>query len=91
MEQNYFLLGTLVTPLVGAILALVFAHSNRMQRIIGVLAGLIAWVFCAALLVQVHSSGVQTYALGNWQPALRHRPGSRCLGRPLRLHGHHAS
>ena len=68
MEQNYFLLGTLVTPLVGAILALIFAQSNRLQRSIGVLAGLIAWVFCTALLVQVHDSGVQTYALGNWQP-----------------------
>jgi len=68
MEQNYFLLGTLVTPLAGAILALIFAQSNRLQRSIGVLAGLIAWVFCTALLVQVHDSGVQTYALGNWQP-----------------------
>ena len=68
MDSNYFLLGTLVTPLVGAIMALVFAGSNRVQRSIGVLAGLIAWVFCAALLVQVHDGGVQTYALGNWKP-----------------------
>ena len=68
MEQNYFLLGALVTPLIGAIVALVFAHSNRLQRSIAVLAGLIAWVFCIALLAQVHDSGVQTYALGNWNP-----------------------
>ncbi len=68
MAQNYFLLGTLVTPLVGAIIALVFAKSNRLQRAIGVVAGLIAWGLSMALLAQVHGSGVQTYALGNWQP-----------------------
>ena len=32
------------------------------------MTGLIAWVFCTALLVQVHDLGVQTYALGNWRP-----------------------
>ena len=68
MEQNHLLLGVLVTPLAGAILALVCAQSNRLQRSIGVLAGVIAWVFCTALLAQVHESGAQTYALGNWRP-----------------------
>lgn len=68
MENNHFLLGALVTPLMGAIIALVFARSNRAQRSIGVLAGLIAWVFSIALLVQAHGSGIQTYALGNWRP-----------------------
>jgi len=68
MGNNYFLLGALVTPLVGAIVALVFARSNRIQRIIGVVAGIIAWLFCSALLIEIHSSGIQTYALGNWRP-----------------------
>ena len=68
MANNALLLGALVTPLVGAITALIFANSNRLQRSIGVLTGLIAWVFCLALLIQVHDLGVQTYALGNWQP-----------------------
>ena len=68
MGNSSLVLGTLVTPLVGTIFALVFARSNRLQRSIGVLAGLVAWVFCIALLVQVHDSGVQTYALGNWRP-----------------------
>ena len=68
MESNPLLLGTLVTPLAGAIAALLFAKSNRLQRSIAVLTGLIAWVFCTALLVQVHDLGVQTYALGNWRP-----------------------
>lgn len=68
MANNSLLLGALVTPLVGAIAALIFANSNRLQRSIGVLTGLVAWVFCLALLIQVHDRGVQTYALGNWQP-----------------------
>ncbi|MCE2472781.1 MAG: hypothetical protein J4G18_12960 [Anaerolineae bacterium] len=68
MANNTLLLGSLVTPLVGAIVALIFANSNRLQRSIGVLTGLIAWVFSVSLLVQVHDAGVQTYALGNWMP-----------------------
>ena len=68
MENSPLILGTLVTPLAGAIVALLFANSNRVQRSIGVLAGFVAWVFSTALLIQVHDSGVQTYALGNWSP-----------------------
>ncbi len=68
MENNTLLLGILVTPLVGAIVALIFANSNRSQRSIGVLTGLIAWGFSVSLLAQVHDVGVQTYALGNWDP-----------------------
>ena len=68
MGENVTLLGTLVTPLAGAVLALVFARSNRAQRSIGVLAGLIACAFCIALLVDVHSHGVQTYYLGAHPP-----------------------
>ncbi len=68
MANNHLLLGCLVTPLIGAIFALVFYRSNRVQRSVGVLCGFAAWLFCLALLVQVHDRGVQTYALGNWQP-----------------------
>jgi len=68
MENNIFLLATLVTPLVGAIAALLFAKHNRLQRYIGVLSGLIAWLSSTILLVQIHDIGVQTYELGNWSP-----------------------
>lgn len=68
MENNGFLLGTLAAPLVGAIVALLFAKMNRVQRYIGVLTSLIAWFFSTALLAQVHAMGVQTYELGNWSP-----------------------
>ncbi len=68
MTDNALLLGALATPLIGAILALLSARSNQRQRAIGVAAGVIAWIFAAALLGQVHEYGVQTYALGGWQP-----------------------
>ena len=68
MGSNALILGVLVTPLAGAILALLMASRNRLQRIIGVLTSLIAWGFSCALLAQVHASGVQTYELGGWRP-----------------------
>ncbi len=68
MADNPLLIGTLATPLIGAIAALLFAKSNRRQRSLAVLTGLLAWVFSVALLVQVHDSGIQTYALGGWAP-----------------------
>ncbi len=68
IANNPLLVGTLVTPLIGAVIALIFAKSNRLQRSLAVLTGLVAWVLSIALLVQVHDSGIQTYALGNWSP-----------------------
>lgn len=68
MTDNALLLGALATPLIGAILALLSARSNQRQRGIGVAAGVIAWIFAAQLLAEVHEFGVQTYALGGWQP-----------------------
>lgn len=68
MGNNIFLLATLVTPLVGAIAALLFAKHNRLQRYIGVLSGLIAWLSSTILLMQIHDIGVQTYELGSWSP-----------------------
>ena len=42
MGNNVFLLGTLVTSLAGAIVALLFASNNRSQRIIGLVTGIVA-------------------------------------------------
>ena len=68
MGNNEYLLGTLVTPLAGAIIALLFARDNRLQRALGVLTGVVAWLFSTVLLVQVHQIGIQTCALDNWDP-----------------------
>ena len=66
--DNLYLLGALATPLVGAIVTLLLARRNRAQRIAGLAASVIAWLFSAALLLQVHEVGAQTYSLGGWAP-----------------------
>ena len=68
MGSNAFVLGTLVVPLAGAIVALLFSANNRLQRIIGVITGVVACCSSLVVLSQVHESGVQTYALGYWPP-----------------------
>ena len=88
MANNPLLVGALVTPLIGAVIALIFAKSNRLQRSLAVLTGLVAWVLSIALLVQVHDSGIQTYALGNWSPPYGILLVADSLGAPLRLHGY---
>lgn len=68
MENNIYIIGTFVTPIIGAIVALFFANHNRIQRYIGVITTIIAWLFSGVLLSQVHSLGVQTYELGFFPP-----------------------
>ena len=68
MGDNIYLLGSLVTPLAGAIIALLLARHNLAQRVVGLLSSLIAWLFSTALLLQAHEVGAQTYRLGGWAP-----------------------
>ena len=68
MGDNIYLLGSLVTPLAGAIIALLLARHNFAQRVVGLLSSVIAFVFSTALLLQVHEMGAQTYRLGSWAP-----------------------
>lgn len=68
MDNNIFLLGSLIIPLVGAIVALLFARRNRVQRYIGFVSSLLACASSVVVLAQVHTIGVQTYRLGNWTP-----------------------
>jgi len=68
MNNNVFILGTLITPFIGAIIALLFAKHNRVQRYIGFLSSLVTCISSAVVLTQVHTIGVQTYRLGNWTP-----------------------
>lgn len=68
MDNNIFVLLTLIIPFIGAIIALSFARFNRLQRIIGVIAAIAAWSTSFILLIQVHDVGIQTYRLGNWIP-----------------------
>ena len=68
MENNLYILFSIFTPLIGAILALVFVHHNRIQRWIAVFAGLIAWGCTGIVLGQVLTSGAQTYRMGGYIP-----------------------
>lgn len=68
MGENILVLGTLVAPLVGAVVTLVFRRHNRAQRLLGLLACIVAWAFSLLVLFQIPQSGPQTYELGNWQP-----------------------
>jgi len=68
MDNNVYILGALVIPVLGAIVALLFAKYNKIQRYIGVGASIIAWLSSAVLLSQIHTLGIQTYELGGFQP-----------------------
>jgi multicomponent Na+:H+ antiporter subunit D len=68
MDNNAFILGTLVTPFIGAIIALLFAKHNQFQRYIGFIASIVTCISSTVVLAQVHTVGVQTYRLGNWTP-----------------------
>ena len=68
MGENIFVLGTLVAPLAGAVIALLFAKNNYAQRLVGLITSIVAWVFSTQVLLQVRQTGVQTYELGGWSP-----------------------
>ncbi len=68
MGNNIFVLGTLVAPLAGAVIALLLAKNNQAQRLVGLLASIVACLFSTQTLLQTQQFGVQTYRLGNWQP-----------------------
>jgi multicomponent Na+:H+ antiporter subunit D len=68
MENNLYILFSIFTPLIGAILSLVFVHHNRIQRWVAVFAGLIAWACTGIVLGQVLNAGAQTYRMGGYIP-----------------------
>lgn len=68
MGNNIFILATIFIPFIGAIIALLFARFNRVQRYIGFITSLIAWACSSVTIVQVFDYGIQSYRLGNWAP-----------------------
>lgn len=74
MENNVFVLGPVFLPFLGAIVSLIFAKNNRLQRYIGLTAAIAAWITsCIVLyqnwdLAQSGETAVQIYRLGNWLP-----------------------
>ncbi|GAB4516304.1 MAG: Na+/H+ antiporter subunit D [Anaerolineae bacterium] len=69
MTNNFLVLGPVLFPLVGIILALMSARNNQLQRYIGLAAVVAAWLCSLGVLVQTLDTGlIQTYHLGGWQP-----------------------
>jgi multicomponent Na+:H+ antiporter subunit D len=69
--QNPLVLGPVFAPLLGAAVCLLLSRQNPAQRIIGLIAGLIAWACSVLVLLQnlePGSIGVQVYRLGGWLP-----------------------
>ncbi|MFW5692121.1 MAG: complex I subunit 5 family protein [Chloroflexota bacterium] len=79
VANNILVLGPVFIPLLGAFLCLALARSNRMQRYIGLAAGLGSWLTSVLVLLQnwqitqnnqaagtVEELAVQVYRLGAW-------------------------
>lgn len=74
--NNILVLLPILAPLIGAVISLIFARNNRLQRYISLVAVFIAFAASAALLYQnwsIAQSGsddfaVQVYRIGNWLP-----------------------
>src|SRR5215207_4404232 len=67
--ENLLVLAPIVIPLMGAAICLLFAHYNRVQRWIALIAGILACLCSIAVLaanLAPGSVGVQIYNLGGW-------------------------
>jgi len=69
MENNIFILGPVFIPLLAAILCLPAARNNRIQRIIALISGALAWGSAAMVLYDnLQNNQIQIYRMGGWQP-----------------------
>jgi multicomponent Na+:H+ antiporter subunit D len=67
--SNVALLGPIFFPLTGAVFSLLIARNNQAQRIIGLLATLLAWLCSLYVLYRNWETGtLQYYQLGGWAP-----------------------
>jgi multicomponent Na+:H+ antiporter subunit D len=68
-DSNPFVLGPIIVPLIGAAICLLLAHRNLAQRVVALVAGVLACACSVAVLAQNlagGSGGVQLYRLGGW-------------------------
>src|SRR5690606_6265125 len=67
--ENPLILGPIIIPVLGAAICLLFSHYNQLQRIIALIAGVLASLSSIAVLaanLEPGSVGVQVYSLGGW-------------------------
>ena len=67
MDQS-FLLFTVFSPIIGAIVALIASRSNQLQRWIGLVASIITLLFASLVLRANWVEGIQIYRMGGWSP-----------------------
>jgi multicomponent Na+:H+ antiporter subunit D len=68
MTNNVFIVGTVMIPLIAAVLALLFSRNNRVQRWIGVAGGFLSWACSVSVLLTNITDGPQIYQMGGWVP-----------------------
>ncbi len=72
MDNNIFVLGPVMLPLLGAFICLPLARYNPAQRWVGLTFAVLAWLSSCVLLYQnwdaqrMGETAVQVYRLGNW-------------------------
>ena len=66
--HNALLLGPVFIPLTAAALAIVTASNRSLQHLIAITSGVLAWLSAIGVLVANLNQGIQTYAIGGWQP-----------------------
>lgn len=68
MENNIYILGVVFIPFIAAVLNLLLSRYNRVQRWVGLIAGILAWGSSLIVLLQVLDGGAQTYRMGGYSP-----------------------
>jgi multicomponent Na+:H+ antiporter subunit D len=68
MTNNIYILLTAFMPLFTAIVALLLARFNTIQRWVGVVGGLLTWGSSLIVLGQVVDTGIQSYRMGGYIP-----------------------
>jgi multicomponent Na+:H+ antiporter subunit D len=65
--NNALLLGPIFIPLAGAALGILLVRNRTYQQIIGLIAGVLAWLCSIALLLANLNGDIITYHLGGWE------------------------
>jgi multicomponent Na+:H+ antiporter subunit D len=65
---NPLLLVPIFAPLGAAALCILFSREREIQRGIGLIAAVAAWLASVSILITVVQSGMQVYRLGGWVP-----------------------
>lgn len=66
--NNLLLLGPIFIPLGGAALGVLLARNRTYQQIVGLVAGVLAWLFSLSILMANLNGAILTYRLGGWAP-----------------------